>query len=773
MDDHQVLISRQLQRETESFKEARLRFNTRTRDAEDRSYASSTCYGRKACIAFLEPISARIEEKMSTLRRGKAALDANEVVSHLNNADKNILSLITLKVLLDVLGKDSHPSLQSITIKVGKAVQLELRMNYYAEQEPDLYKKVEYFFHKSAGTKQKATVFKRAFNNEEIIWPRWSETINHKVGAFLLTCLMEVTGWVERCTHVRGLRRVRVMKYTDEFLKHREAILEAAESMAFCRWPMLCPPVKWTDEQSGGYLTESVRQSNPLVRRASSLAPTMQGALPIEMLNNIQSIPHKINKKVLEVAERLYELNVSVGKFKCDAPMPIPENLLAKDAPDDEVLVYKRARRDAENSNSMLRQKNWRTTENLYVARLFKDDTFFLSASFDYRGRVGYQSTFNPQGDEFEKSLFYFAEEGPINEPWLAWHLASCWGLDKKTHDERIAWTRENKSLISAIAEDPFTNHQWRDASEPWPALAAILEYYDCCINSTKTTSGLPCGIDATNSGIQHLSSLTLSNEGALVNVAPTDQPADGYRTVAEQAKKHLPEQLHGWIHRGVCKRVCMCLPYGLTESSARNYLRIALKEDNREFDSETLTKITHAVFRYAVPEIFPGAVSLMKWLKGAAKTILDSGRDHITWTSPSGFIVRQDLRLINTIQVQTRLMGGVRIKATIGDGWLGPDKAHHKAALPPNLTHSLDAALLHLTFAYWDRPFSCIHDCVLGRSCDMTAMSSDIRMHFAEMYKAPVLMDWAAEVGVEVPEGLIKNSLDIEAVNDSLYFFC
>lgn len=77
------------------------------------------------------------------------------------------------------------------------------------------------------------------------------------------------------------------------------------------------------------------------------------------------------------------------------------------------------------------------------------------------------------------------------------------------------------------------------------------------------------------------------------------------------------------------------------------------------------------------------------------------------------------------------------------------------------------------MTFAYWDQPFTVIHDCVLGRSCDMKQMGVEIRFHFAEMYRQNVLEDWAAEVGVQVPEGLIENTLDIESVNESTYFFC
>ena len=108
-----------------------------------------------------------------------------------------------------------------------------------------------------------------------------------------------------------------------------------------------------------------------------------------------------------------------------------------------------------------------------------------------------------------------------------------------------------------------------------------------------------------------------------------------------------------------------------------------------------------------------------------------------------------------------------------VGDGYLGPDRAHHRSALAPNVVHANDAALLHLTFAYWDKPFTVIHDCVLGRSCDMDQMAKEIRLHFAEMYKADVLQDWADQVGVGLPDDLIQDTLDIESVNDSLYFFC
>ncbi len=151
----------------------------------------------------------------------------------------------------------------------------------------------------------------------------------------------------------------------------------------------------------------------------------------------------------------------------------------------------------------------------------------------------------------------------------------------------------------------------------------------------------------------------------------------------------------------------------------------------------------------------------------------LDSGKTEINWTTPSGFEVRQDLKKPNTVRVQTRVMGGAAINIALADGFTNePDRAHHKSAIAPNVVHALDASLLHLTFAFWDKPFTVIHDCVMARSCDVDATGKELRLHFGEMYKAPVMQQWADQVGVVLPDDLIKNTLDIDQVNQSTYFF-
>ena len=771
------LIARQLQHETIQHNEAKQRLASSTLKGEQGTYASSTVYGQSLLKTNVTRVATRIKDRMHLLRRGSAAVDAVTVFKHLKNADPYVLALITMKVPLDVLGKESRPQLVQLTLPIGRAVETELRLNWYHEQDKDLYKQIEKYFHGSTGTRQKATVFKLRFNRAGLVWPTWSQQEAVKVGGWLFDCLISETGWIEKTTITTGRRRCKtVMRYSQEFLGLKGAILQRAEELAFCQWPMVCPPNDWSNEERGGYLTEEIRKQHPLIRKTNSLGLVKQGEVPISMLNNLQRVEYCINQPVLAVANWAFENFQTIGKFTRETIKPVPPPLHAEATP-EEIKSYKKRRRDIEDYNAQLEQKNWRTTEVMYVAnRYVKESKFWLPWSFDYRGRIySLVTSLSPQGTDFDKALLKFADVGPVDSYWLAFAVATTQGQDKASLQDRIKWTKNNVSLISAIAEDPISHLDlWSNASEPWSFLAACIEYYECCVTCTRTTSGLPIGIDATQSGIQHLAALSLDrNAAALVNILPTDKPVDGYRTIAEDCLKYIEDkEVHPYINRKVTKRTAMTLPYGVTRDSARGYIREALKESKCDLSIKgRLSEITKAIYEKAIPEIFPGPVDIMHWLQKSAKEILKS-HDVIEWVTPSGFHVRQDLRVCVSERIRTRLMGSV-VACQVGVGWGDPDSKHHVSALAPNVVHSMDAALLNLTFAYWDKPFTVIHDCVLGRSCDMKQMSIDIRLHFAEMYKAPVLRQWAEQVGVSVPEGLIKDTLDIEQVNKSEYFFC
>ncbi len=771
-------VARQLKREQEASTEAIETLRRKTLQAKQKSYASSTIDGQVMIKASASAFVVLYEERLHLLRKGQAAVDAELVYAKLKEADAAVVYLLVAKTALDVLGKESHPQLLDVSVPMSQSVHNQLRLDWYWSENKDLYKDTERYFHPSTGTRQKNTVLKRAFNKAGIEWPTWSRTVHHRVGAWLLDCFMRSTGWMTvESKQVSKLRKISVIKYSTEFLQARDTIIAQAERVAFCQWPMLCPPIAHSNEEPGGYLTEIVRQSQPVIRKSHSLRTCKQGELPLRMMNNLMSVALRINRDVLEVANHCKEHQISIGKFCCDKFIDPPASP-GEHPTEEQLKEYKRARRKIEDHNAQLAQKNWRTSEVMYVANKYADEpAFYCVVSADYRGRIYYNNTaLNPQGTDFDRSLLYFSEEGVVDSYYLAFNVSNAYGNDKMSMDDRIDWTYDNFSLIERIARDPIgTIPEWEVAAEPWVFMASCCEFAKCCIWKTKWTSGLPVGIDATQSGIQHLSAMTLDGTGSLVNLTPGDKPMDGYKTVAEYAANLLDEPHDSWMNRKVTKRTCMTVPYGVSRNTSRAYIRRELVEQGRDLSQPgVLSDIVYAIYDEAIPAIFPGPVNAMSWLQSAALKILET-QDVICWTSPSGFEVVQDLRKPKGKRVKTRLMGST-VFCFVNDHELGDaevDKAHHKNALAPNVVHAADAALIHHTFAYWDKPFMCIHDCTLGRSCDMREMSEQIRLHFAEMYKHPVLQDWANQVGVEVPDDLIKNTLDIELVNESDYFFC
>ena len=99
------------------------------------------------------------------------------------------------------------------------------------------------------------------------------------------------------------------------------------------------------------------------------------------------------------------------------------------------------------------------------VARFKDRDKFYIPWSFDYRGRAYPIPAFlTPQDTDFGKSLLTFADGSymtPEAEDWLAFQVATTYGLDKAPMAERLEWVKNNTHLISCVASDPihtFTN---------------------------------------------------------------------------------------------------------------------------------------------------------------------------------------------------------------------------------------------------------------------------------------------------------------------------
>ena len=461
-------------------------------------------------------------------------------------------------------------------------------------------------------------------------------------------------------------------------------------------------------------------------------------------------------------------------------PIDIEDNEIARQQ-------YKRDRTDAENAKKKYeRSIHVKTTATLEVARKFIDkEKFFLPWSFDYRGRAyPIPSYLTPHDTDFGKSLLRSSEESFMTheaEGWLQFQVATTYGLDKKSMGERLQWAQDNHELISRVASDPIGNlSEWEAADEPWQFLAACDEYYHCVILCDRQHTGLFVAVDATCSGLQILAGLARdAGTAALVNVLPSDKPQDAYRSVLE-AMENIPPRLAEWMDRGVTKRSVMTIPYNATIQSSRDYIRDALHENMPKDQSGKLlvdkvsaeeATILAKSLRNALNKIAPGCLAVRDWIGKEMAAAIKRGNDVIEWVTPSGFHVYQKRNNYNTIRLDLALLGGC--KFSVVDKDTGPNPRKHKSSGAPNLIHSLDASLLHLTFQRFDVPFSVIHDSVLCRATDMGCLNSIVRETYMVLFaEHDYLRDFAQQIEAETEPPIIGD-LEPSSVIESTYFFC
>ena len=168
----------------------------------------------------------------------------------------------------------------------------------------------------------------------------------------------------------------------------------------------------------------------------------------------------------------------------------------------------------------------------------------------------------------------------------------------------------------------------------------------------------------------------------------------------------------------------------------------------------------------------FPGPMAVMKWIEDEITNALKIGLTEFDWVTPSGFCVKQKLMKHKVERIDLQLLG--RCQMSIANGETDQvDKSRHKAATAPNLIHSLDASLLHLSIDKFDKPIALIHDSVLTQSVDMDELSAIIRETYMHLFaEHDYLNDFASQIGAETEPPIIGD-LQPETVIESTYFFC
>lgn len=773
-----ALIEEELSLEKRAAAYGRERLLDSTRKLEERSYASASIYGAASIQAALQNVSAVVQDTLNRIHEGHNGKDFITIHQYLVEIEPEAAAAIALKLTFDKVfsTKDKSNEIANVITAIGQALEQEAQLRWYESQDRDLYDRIKrQYWHSSCGTQQKATVARTMMNRHEYHWDNWGTVVRAKLGGWLLDCVMKATGWFERVTVKRHNGTPTLIVPSLLFAMTKEELMKDALMFAPMAWPMLVTPRDWSQIKAGGYLLNEVMKGHQMVRRGDGAL--IQGSTPLLFLNKLQKTAYTLNEFIVGVAEVLMERQYKVGKFIPIIELPLPNK--PWDIADNEEArhEYRRQAAEAMNQNAASFKRSCRTRMTMETVKIFKEkDKFFLPWSFDYRGRTYPIPAFlTPQDTDFGKSLLKFAEPAFMTEEaegWLAFQVATTYGLDKATMQERQDWVTSNHELISRVATDALSNlSDWEGADEPWQFLAACEEYHACVIECSRSWTNLPVAVDATCSGLQILAGLARDRSTAqLVNVFPSEQPQDAYKVVAEHAKPKLPSHLAALLDRKVTKRTVMTIPYNATQHSNRAYIREALKEKEAEFTPDELTLIVNAV-REAMYEVVPGPMRVMDWIKKEVGAAFKRGADHLTWQTPSGFVVKQNRRKRDMKRVKLQILGECQIKLTTG--FEGPDVLGHKSSTAPNLIHSLDASILHRAFLKFDAPFTVIHDSVLCRATDMGVLNRVVRETYCEIFsEGNPLVDFAEAIGAETEPPIIGD-LDLESVLESTYFFC
>ena len=774
-------IEKQWQLERDALAQGATKIRKQEDKALAREYASSLVTSQSFISTYLPAVCDTIERTVNDRIWNNAGAYYTEIATYLKDIEPLACAGITLKVIFDKVFSlvEGENKLVNIQKAIGTAVEQECQMRYYEKAAPGLMNYViKKYWHAAAGTQQRYKDARIMLERNGYKWNKWGPVVRVRLGNWLLDCVLrQEPNLFETQIWRKGRKTNSYLVPTAYFADAKQELFNELQDHAFLTWPMLVPPQDWSEDTAGGYYTNEVMHMHDMVRRGS---PLIQGETIYQFLNKIQKTAFTLNKFVVDVAERLEEKGRTVGKFIPVTDVEeLPNKPLDIDTNEESKREYKRKRRDVENRNRIHTQKCVRTRMTMECVRRFMvHDKFYLPWSYDYRGRVyPISSLLTPQDTDFGKSLLRFYQESFVDETavdWLKFHVATQYGLDKEPIANRIKWTEEHHNLIEQIVKDPIDYlHEWEVADEPWQFLAACEEYYACVIDCSRYYTGLPIAVDATCSGLQILAGLARDASTAkLVNVLPSDKPQDAYKVIAEASKPNIPECLHNVWDRKCTKRTVMTVPYNAKPFSNRGYIRDALAEKNVEVHKDVLTKVVSAV-RQAMDEVVPGPMAVMKWIESTVAELIKQGAQEITWTTPSGFTVTQRLMKPEVEKLQLKLLGCVK-KVSIAVGESDEvDLLHHKNATAPNLIHSLDASLLHLSALRFDAPLALIHDSVLCRSSDMSILSAIVRETYMHLFaEHDYLNEWAEQVGATTKPPIIGD-LEPSSVIESTYFFC
>ena len=570
------------------------------------------------------------------------------------------------------------------------------------------------------------------------------------------------------------------------------------------RLPMIVKPKQYSSEEIGGkefeklggYLLNDEMTNIPLVKKSpenKEHSSILKKNIIYDLVNNISSIPYKVNVDVLDFI-LIDKPEYFIDEMCWDSNNPLLEK---------PKLTIKQKRE----LDSYLSKKELQ--DNIIgIATIFSQvPEFYFPVKLDYRGRLYcIPEYFNYQSCNLAKALLLFKkgdkiiknDETAIN--YFKIYGANCFGLDKKSFNERVKWVDNNVKNI----ENFWDGELIKKADNKLLFLAFCFEFnrWLQCANNHDVMyfeTYLPIQMDATCNGFQHLSLLSsdksLAKELNLTKSTWADKPKDFYSFLLNNLISYFQQELssgkvnaeykEGYerlvnmnIQRKIIKKSIMTIPYNVSDYQLVKYIKdnfIQSEPGWYHLNNDTDVKLKHSDFmllgkglRSVLSEKFPKLSSLLKYLEAVAERCFMLNIP-IPWTLPSGVYIKQSyveddkVRLKPFSYHKSTFTLRVRDKNQLS-------RAKQVRSFMPNLVHSLDATSLALLVDLYFKSnnihniFS-VHDCF--------AVTANRVGNVMELLKLVYTKIYSNDLYLEKLDRDIKNSIKVhfgeDAINEEL----
>lgn len=479
--------------------------------------------------------------------------------------------------------------------------------------------------------------------------------------------------------------------------------------------PMVCEPNEWSSSQFGGFL------HNKYIRE-----DVITGSI-------------QFNKHKFEGKEKLYKTINYLNKIK----FSINNSLLNYLKNEGRYLL------DSVDIGN--KDKHLITLE---LADIYKNIPFYLNVHADWRGRVYTHSFYiSYQGSDLSLAILEFWKGEKLNylgKRYFYVYGANLYGAcSKESNDNKEKWIENNISNILKLDSNFILK-----AKSPFLFAAYCLEMKKF-VNDPDVIIKMPLLLDATCSGIQHLSAMTADLDlGSHVNLIYnkySDKVQDIYQDLMVpinkaindfgEANEEYKALKNIYLRRSDLKQPIMTQNYNVSIFGMKEQLFNRFKSSNPDYffnkDHINIKANKFKIIGYSITgeeiilnnkdlfmisiiikkvifQEFPVLELIYNYFISIAN-LMNKLKLTINWITPSGIIITQNYLKTNVQKIRWNYgnKSKTNIVRVVTDK---TDSIKQRNSIIPNIIHSLDAShLINLIEEYSkieDTPVITVHDC-------------------------------------------------------------